>query len=100
MGVAPESFADLIMPAPGRSRQHRGWVFGIGFDEIDASDVVPVHDFGGTAADEIIVETLDDADGAIEALQVDVVFGIPDWFAHPGSHLLHLRRSGNAFGPF
>jgi len=93
VGVAPHDFAGMIIAAPwGIGDEHSGGL-RVGFHGIYGADEIPVHDFGDAADEEVLVEGLDEADLAVEALFVHMLLGIPDGLVIFISELADVRRS-------
>ena len=92
VGIAPQCLAQRIMSAPWFTGEQHGGVLAIGFQRIDTGDVVPIYNACGPADDVVLIEALDDADEAVEAFEIDMVFAVPDGLAHVLSYFALLRR--------
>ena len=82
VSIAPQCLAQGIMSAPGLTGQQHSRILAVGFEGIDTGDVIPVDNACGTTDDVVLIEALDDADEAVEALEIDMVLAVPDGFPH------------------
>ena len=57
---------------------HGSRLLGIRLHRVNRADQIPIHDLGHAAVNKVVVERLDDADFAVKAILVHMLFRVPD----------------------
>ena len=91
MRVAPQRLADVVVSAPRFLRDEHRRLLAVRFQRVGGTDIVPIDNSCGSTDNVVLVEAVDDADEAIEARQIYMVFAVPDRLAHILGHLAFFR---------